>query len=194
MAAENKVATYPVATIAKLLMITERRVQQLTSEGIIPKEGHGQYNLAKAVQGYIRYIQQGTKHSVFSEDDGSEINVDLERARKLQAERIGQEIKNAASLGELAPIGMLTSTLGDVVSHMNTHLESIPAVIKREWPEVPGHILDGIERGIAKLRDTIADARIEFTDPALGGGWPDGPGAGLAGDADGEGGYSADGE
>lgn len=40
--------TYPVATIAKLLLLSDRRVQQLTKEGVIPKEERGRYELAPA--------------------------------------------------------------------------------------------------------------------------------------------------
>jgi hypothetical protein len=34
-------ATYTVSTIAKLLLLTERRVRQVTQEGILPKAGRG---------------------------------------------------------------------------------------------------------------------------------------------------------
>ena len=50
--------TYPVSVIAKLLKLTERRVQQLSKEGVIPKAEHGRYELAAAVQGYVGYLQE----------------------------------------------------------------------------------------------------------------------------------------
>jgi hypothetical protein len=40
--------TYPVGVIAKLLMLTERRVQQLAAEGSIPKAQHGRYERERA--------------------------------------------------------------------------------------------------------------------------------------------------
>jgi phage terminase Nu1 subunit (DNA packaging protein) len=129
-------------------------------------------------QAYDKGYQAGQQEAPKFDDQGETIDVELEKARKLKAERIGHEIRNAQSLGELAPIDMLTSALGDAIRHLNTHLESVPASIKRVWPECPGHVLDSIEREIAQLRGTIADARIEFTDPAMGGGWSDGSGGG----------------
>jgi len=45
--------TYPVSTIAKLLLLSERRVQQLTKEGVIPKAERGRYELAPAVQARV---------------------------------------------------------------------------------------------------------------------------------------------
>lgn len=50
-------ATYPVATIAKLLMLTERRVQQLAKEGVLPRAEKGRYELAPVVQAYIKYLR-----------------------------------------------------------------------------------------------------------------------------------------
>lgn len=55
--------TYPVATIADLLMVSERRVQQLAKEGVIPKAERGRYELVPTVQGYIRYLQERSVHS-----------------------------------------------------------------------------------------------------------------------------------
>lgn len=50
--------TYPVSTISKLLLLSERRVQQLVKEGVIPKTERNRYELAPAVQGYIRFLQE----------------------------------------------------------------------------------------------------------------------------------------
>jgi phage terminase Nu1 subunit (DNA packaging protein) len=145
-------------------------------------------------QAYDKGYQAGQVDAPKFDDQGDVIDIELEKARKLKAERIGQEIKNAQSLGELAPIDMLTAALGDAIRHLNTHLESVPASIKRVWPECPGHVLDSIERDIAQLRGTIADARIEFTDPAMGGGWSDGSGGSDEVAIAGSGGPTADGE
>lgn len=44
---------YKVAVIARFLNLTERRVQQLARDGIIPKPEKGKYDLVGCVQGYI---------------------------------------------------------------------------------------------------------------------------------------------
>ena len=51
----SSAATYPVSTIAKLLMLTERRVQQLTADGVIPKPERGRYELE--VDGKLAVIE-----------------------------------------------------------------------------------------------------------------------------------------
>lgn len=56
--ADEKVVTYPLPVIAKLLLLTERRVTQLAAQGVIPRAERGRYELAPAVQGYIRYLKE----------------------------------------------------------------------------------------------------------------------------------------
>ena len=72
--------SYTVATIASLLMLTERRVQQLASENVIPKSGKGRYPLVTAVQGYIRYLQERDLPT-----DGDEDGYDAARTRLTNA-------------------------------------------------------------------------------------------------------------
>ncbi len=42
----------PIGVIARLLDLSERRVQQLSREGVIPKAERGQYDLVGAVRAY----------------------------------------------------------------------------------------------------------------------------------------------
>ena len=50
-------ATQPIGVIARLLDLSERRVQQLSREGVIPKAERGQYDLIGSVRGYVRYLR-----------------------------------------------------------------------------------------------------------------------------------------
>jgi len=49
---------YSAPTIAHLFNLTERRVQQLAKEKVIPKPPHGKYELIGAVRGYIQYLKE----------------------------------------------------------------------------------------------------------------------------------------
>ncbi len=48
---------YSVGVIAKLLNVSERRVQQMVKEKTIPKAERGKYDLIGCVQGYVKYLQ-----------------------------------------------------------------------------------------------------------------------------------------
>lgn len=54
---QGATASFPGRIIARLLNITERRLQQLAREGIIPKSERGVYPLAASVRGYVTYLQ-----------------------------------------------------------------------------------------------------------------------------------------
>lgn len=89
--------TYPAKTIAKLLMLTERRVQQLVKEGVIPRAERGRYELAPAVQGYIRYLQERMAGNASQVES---IDYHKEKARKIKAEADIAEIEAAKRRAE----------------------------------------------------------------------------------------------
>lgn len=89
--------TYPAKTIAKLLMLTERRVQQLAKEGVIPKAERGRYELAPAVQGYIRFLQERVAGNAAQSQT---LDYHVEKTRKVKAEADIAEIEAAKRRGE----------------------------------------------------------------------------------------------
>ncbi len=78
--------SYSVSTIAKLFDLTERRVQQLAKEGIIPKAAKGKYELVPAVQGYIKYLRAS------KEDTPTNISAERARLLKMQADKLSMAI------------------------------------------------------------------------------------------------------
>lgn len=81
--------TYPVSTISKLLLLTERRVQQLVKEGVIPKTERNRYELAPAVQGYIRYLQE---RMVGNTAQPLDYQVEKSRLVRIQADKAQLEL------------------------------------------------------------------------------------------------------
>jgi phage terminase Nu1 subunit (DNA packaging protein) len=85
--------TYPVTVIAKLLMMTERRVQQLTKEGVIPRQDRGRYELAPTVQAYIRYLQD--RIAGRTEDGSNDWSAARAKHMAMKAELAEIELKKA---------------------------------------------------------------------------------------------------
>ncbi len=81
-------ALYPVSTIAKLFDITERRVQQLAKDGVIPKPEKGKYELVASVRGYIKYLQERAYGKEISHSDAH-----FEKTRLLKAQADIAEIE-----------------------------------------------------------------------------------------------------
>lgn len=117
----NKAPTYPVATIAKLLMLSDRRVQQLTKEGVIPKAERGRYELAPAVQGYIRFLQERSLRS-----DSSPIDYHVEKARLTKAQADHAEIDLAKARGDVASVEQVERNLSGLFAEVRTNIRNIP--------------------------------------------------------------------
>lgn len=113
--------TYPVATIAKLLMLSDRRVQQLTSEGVIPKAERGRYELAPAVQGYIRYLQDRSHRG-----SDSPIDYHVEKARLTKAQADTAEIELAKARADVASVAQIERNLSGLFAEVRSNLRNVP--------------------------------------------------------------------
>ena len=114
--------TYPVGTIAKLLMLTERRVQQLTADGVIPKAERGRYELAPAVQGYIRFLQERS----LGNTDKTPVDYHVEKARLTKAQADTAEIELAMLAGEVASIKDFERAQAAAFAAIRTNCMNIP--------------------------------------------------------------------
>lgn len=114
--------TYPGSTIAKLLNLTERRVQQLAKEGVVVRDAKGKYDLVGSVRGYIKYLQERSLGK-----DIAPIDSHLEKARLLraQADKIEMEVK--ALQRSLLPVTQIEISWMMMLSAFRARMLSIPA-------------------------------------------------------------------
>jgi len=144
-------ATYPVGTIAKLLMISDRRVQQLTKEGVIPKAERGRYELAPVVQGYIRFLQE---RSIGKEVGTIDYNIEKARLVKNQADKAELEVEtlNGNLISKADVLDAWESMLVDIKTKILTIPAMISPVVATE--DVPGVVQELLDRA---LRDALGD-------------------------------------
>lgn len=116
-----KAPTYPVAAIAKLLMLSDRRVQQLTKEGVIPKAERGRYELAPSVQGYIRFLQERSLRS-----DTSPIDYHAEKARLTKAQADTAEIELAKARADVVSVAQIERNLAGLFAQVQTNIRNVP--------------------------------------------------------------------
>jgi phage terminase Nu1 subunit (DNA packaging protein) len=109
--------TYPVETIAKLFDLTPRRVQQLSAAGVIPRAGHGKYELAPAVRGYVRYLKGA--------DLGGAARADKERLLRARADLMEMEARRAT--GRLVDVDLVERTWTNIASIIRTRLLALPS-------------------------------------------------------------------
>ena len=116
--------SYPVNTIAKLFGLSERRVQQLAQEGIIPKPEKNQYELVGSVRSYIDYLQQRAFGKGVAPRD-----THLERARLIKAQADMAEIELAERTGALVTVDRVEMDWITLVNACRSRLLSIPTKV-----------------------------------------------------------------
>ena len=135
-------ATYPLGTISKLLDLSERRVQQLSREGIIPKSERGRYELVPAVQGYIRYLRDRSL-------DVGVVSIDVARQRKTAAEAELAEIELAKARADVVSIDDVALQWDALLGACRTRLLGVPTKVA---PMV------AVETDQSLVKDTLEDA------------------------------------
>ncbi len=160
-------ATQSIGVIAKLLDLSERRVQQLSREGVIPKAERGQYDLIGSVRGYVCYLRdQALKAQAGAPDYAAE------RARFIRARADLAEMEAKEKRRSLIAADQVEAAWIAVLALLRTRLLALP---DRLAPQVfeqstVGDTRNLIRAAIREVLDDLAEPDIEFkTDPDIDG-------------------------
>lgn len=91
-----------------------------------------------------------------------DLDADTERVLLTREQRIGQELKNAQTRRELAPVDLIDWTLGRVGSQIAAILDSIPLKVKRLVPRMTATELDHIKRELSKAQNAAARVTVDL--------------------------------
>ncbi len=140
---------FNVQTIAKLLMIDERRIQQLVKEGWIPRGERGRYALVQSVQGYIKYLKE----------HGRETQRGTEHARLARAQAMRVEMENFKRMGELQTTAQVEETTQGLVVMMKTSHSAIPGRLANELAAItePPRIYQRLQEELRAIDNQCAD-------------------------------------
>lgn len=154
-------ASYPVGTIAKLLMLSERRVQQLSKSGHIPRNERGRYELAPSVQGYIRFLQERNLGQ-----GQSPIDYHAEKARKIKAEADIAEVDAARIRGEVATLKQVQRATEMAFAEVKANLRNVPSrVVGQIIGETEEHRIKDVILGEIDGALAILSSGIDLDDP-----------------------------
>jgi phage terminase Nu1 subunit (DNA packaging protein) len=118
--------TQPVGGIVKLLDLSDRRVQQLNREGVIPKAERGQYDLMGSVRGCVRYVRdQALKAQARTPDYAAE------RARFIRARADLTKMEAEEKRGSLLAADQVETASISVLARIRTRLLALPDRLPR---------------------------------------------------------------
>ena len=112
--------SFNITAIAKLLKLTERRVQQLAKDDIIPKAERGKYDLISSVHGYIDFLKAKAGGDFTAED------VIKNKNKLMKAKAEIAVIEKQKATGELIPKEEVKRTWLELVQKVKQKLLSIP--------------------------------------------------------------------
>ena len=123
MSTQPGAGTVDVGTLARLFVLTPRRIQQLAAEGIIPKGSHGSYPLAPAITGYVTWLQK----KVSGETDSVDLTTQRARLAKEQADKTAME--NAQLRGVLVHADDVIATWTACAGAMRARMLAAPTKV-----------------------------------------------------------------
>ncbi len=107
--------------LAYLFKISERRVQQLATEGIIKKEARGRYNLTESIRGYVGFLQEG--NAAAGEGDSAYGDA---RTQKMRADADKAIMETATIAGELIPVDIVAYSWNHMIGAFRAKLLNLP--------------------------------------------------------------------
>lgn len=152
-------ATQPIGVIARLLDLSERRVQQLSREGVIPKAERGHYDLIGSVRGYVRYLrEQALKAQAGAPDYAAE------RARFIRARADLSEMEAEEKRRSLIAADEIEAAWIAVLALLRTRLLALPDRLAPQAFEqsTVGDTRNLIRAAIREVLDDLAQPDIEL--------------------------------
>jgi len=107
--------------LAYLFKISERRVQQLATEGIIKKEARGRYNLTESIRGYVGFLQEGNAAAGEGDSDYGDA-----RTQKMRADADKAIMEAATLAGGLIPVDIVAYSWNHMVGAFRAKLLNLP--------------------------------------------------------------------
>ena len=151
--------TQPISVITSLLDLSERRVQQLSRAGVIPKAARGRYELIGSVRGYIRHLRDlNLKGETGTVDYGAE------RARLIKAKADLAEMEASQMRGDLLPAPDVTAAWTEIVALMRARLLVLPDKIAPVVHETTSlnQTRDVIKKAVYEILKEIAATDVEI--------------------------------
>ncbi len=139
--------------VAEMLGLTEKRVKQLTDEGVLKEVVSGHYKLAESIQAYITYLQ----NKLSDRDETSDYNT--EKAKLTKAKREKEEAELALMRGELHRSADVEFVVGTMIVSFRAKMLTVP---NKALPEIKAAADDNEILSI--LKHYITDALLELSE------------------------------
>lgn len=162
-----------VSEVADHLDLGVRQVKNLIKSGALPPSRAGRrgagYDLDACRVAYIRYLRGIANRQVKPPPEetpgsGGVADVNLARARNLEADTRIKILKEAEIRRQTAPIAVIRWVLSRVAAQISAALEPVPGKVKRRLPKLTAAEIEIIKREIVKAQNMAARVTVDLND------------------------------
>ena len=144
----------PQAVFAGLVGVSEGRVSQLASEGLLPDGGSMR-------QWLLAYCGRLREQAAGRYTEGP-LDLSQERAALAREQRLGLEIKNLALRGQYASISLLAQVLASASQAVAERFDHLPGMLKKTCPQLSDAERDQVVAIIASARNEWVRSTAEL--------------------------------
>jgi hypothetical protein len=125
--------TYPLGTMAKVLLMTERNLNLLVQRGVIPRAERGRYELLPCVHAYIRYIRDRGGLNGDAGAGGRSDDASSPKGRIITARAKLVETEAALMTREAFRAQHVVAAWVGILDAVRTRLRAIPSAVAPLW-------------------------------------------------------------
>lgn len=152
--------TISQAEFAEMIGVSEARVSQLVSEGVIARGD-------TAASWLVAYCERLRDQAAGRMGETYGLDLVQERAALAREQREGQAIKNAIARKEYAPIGLLADVLGRASSAVVDRFDHLEGALKKACPDLDDDAKTTVMNVIASARNEWVRATAELVAESL---------------------------
>lgn len=152
--------TVAQAEFAQMIGVSEARVSQLVSEGVIVRGDtcHGWL---------VAYCERLRDQAAGRMGDSGGLDLVQERAALAREQRIGQAIKNGVARKEFGPVGLLADVLGTASSAVVDRFDHLEGVLAKSCPDLAEEAKTAVLTVIANARNEWIKSTARLVDAAV---------------------------
>lgn len=145
--------------LAEIVGVSQQAISALVTDGrLVVGE-----TLGDALQAYCQRLRE----QAAGRASAGGLDLVQERAALARSQRIAQDLKNAVTKGEYAPIGLLADVLGTASSAVVDRFEQLEGALRKTCPDLPDEAWQTIQQVIAGARNEWARSTEQLVCQAL---------------------------
>ncbi len=146
--------TFNRTEIANLFEVSDRTVDRWLLAGLTSEKGDDNQHIIK-VKDVSEFLLKKQKDSFLVDDDGSMLDVDMERAKLCREQRVAQRYKNEKTNHDTVSRAQMNKLISTCIIQNKSHLEQLPYLVSNRL-NLTDDQRDSITQVVKKLLNSFS--------------------------------------